>query len=65
MSNRAEALAWWKLLTINQKNAMIAIFRNSSDFRKDWSFEMIDKSSGTIEAVFLYTFKEINHEVKS
>lgn len=59
MSNRSDALAWWKQLTINQKNGMIAIFRNSSDFRKDWSFEMIDKSSGTIEAVFLYTFKEI------
>lgn len=54
ISTRQLALDWWRNLTREQQDNMITIFRNSDDFRKNWSFEMISRSSGTIEAVFLF-----------
>lgn len=54
MNNRQLALEWWRTLDRDTKIARIENFRNSSDFRINWTFEMIDKSDGTIEAVYLY-----------
>ncbi len=60
-SVRMDALDWWKSLKFLQQMSEIMFWKeNTTDFRKDWSFDMISSSSGTIETI--YRQNKLNNE---
>jgi len=56
---RADALDWWRNMSESeQKDSVIEWRKFTKDFRKNWYFNLIAASSGTIETVYLELKKQ-------
>lgn len=64
-SNRAQALTWWRSLSIDQAIAAVYDWQYElpdETMEKKWSFEMIATSSRMIERVYEFTTKQHNQD---
>lgn len=53
-TERRKALEWWRPLTFNEKFKLLTEWKekNSHDLMSKWAFEMINASSGAIQAIY-------------
>lgn len=52
IDGRSLSLKWWNKHSKEEKEKLIQEWREATDERKGWTFNMIDKSSSTVQLIY-------------